>query len=85
MLKKKRTYLRTYLGTHKGHIGDTNNNDNNIIFNLIINKYAQNPPQNYREKIKRIAEIKNSQDYELLTLEQQNELFIKLMEIGGHK
>lgn len=68
-----------------GHSRDTNNNDNNIIFNFILNKYAKNPPQNYREKIKRIGEIQNSQDYMLLTKEQQNELFAKLMETGGYK
>lgn len=68
-----------------GHSRDTNNNDNNTIFNLIINKYTQNPPQNYREKIKRIGEIQNSNDYMLLTKEQQNELFVKLMGLGGHK
>lgn len=62
-----------------GHTKDTNNNDNNIIFNFILNKYRKNPPKSFREKIKRIAEIKNSQDYLNLSTEKQRELFIELM------
>lgn len=62
-----------------GHSRDTNNNDNNIIFNLLLNKYRQNFPQTYKEKIERIGEIKNSIDYQKLNIDEQNELFNKLM------
>lgn len=55
------------------------NKDNNIIFNLLLNKYKQNFPQTYNQKIQRIAEIKNSVDYQKLSAEEQDELFNKLM------
>lgn len=57
----------------------TNNKDNNIIFNLLLNKYKQNFPQTYNQKIQRIAEIKNSDDYQRLTIDEQDRLFNKLM------
>ena len=59
----------------------TNNKDNNIIFNLLLNKYKQNFPQTYNQKIQRIAEIKNSDDYQRLTIDEQDRLFNKLMMI----
>lgn len=57
----------------------TNNKDNNIIFNLLLNKYKQNFPTNYLQKIHRIAEIKNSVEYKKLSVEEQDILFNKLM------
>lgn len=57
----------------------TNNKDNNIIFNLLLNKYKQNFPTNYLQKIHRIAEIKNSVEYKKLSIEDQDILFNKLM------
>lgn len=57
----------------------TNNKDNNIIFNLLLNKYKQNFPTNYLQKIHRIAEIKNNVEYKKLSVEEQDILFNKLM------
>ncbi len=75
------TCPRTPNGTSKGHQKDINNNDNNIIFNLLLNKYKQNFPSSFREKIKIIAEIQNSDDYMKLTEQEQMELFYKLMSL----
>lgn len=58
---------------------DINNNNNNILFNLLLNKYRQNYPKNYAEKIKRIGEIKNSKEFASLDSNTQQNLFCKLM------
>ena len=57
---------------------DINNNDNNIILNLLLNKYRQNFPQTYSQKIHLISEIQNSLDYQKLSKEEQNRLFYAL-------
>ena len=67
---------------------NTNNNINNKtnIYKLLINKYKQNLPKNFNEKIQRIAEIKNSLDYQQLSFEEQDQLFMELMVFkGGNK
>lgn len=58
---------------------DINNNDNNILFNLLLNKYRQNYPKNYAEKIEKIGEIKNSKEFASLDANSQQNLFCKLM------
>lgn len=64
---------------------NTNNNINkdNKIYNLLINKYKQNLPKNFNEKIQRIGEIKNSLDYQNLSMDEQDELFMELMSCKG--
>ena len=57
----------------------TNNKDNNIIFNLLLNKYKQNFPKTYSEKVHRISEIKNTVEYQKLSIKDQDRLFNKLM------
>lgn len=60
---------------------NTDNKDNNIIFNLLLNKYKQNYPKTYSEKVHRISEIKNSVEYQKLSIADQDRLFNKLMTI----
>lgn len=60
-------------------INNNNNNNNNILFNLLLNKYRQNYPKNYAEKIEKIAEIKNSKEFASLDANSQQNLFCKLM------
>jgi hypothetical protein len=57
----------------------TNKNVRNNIYLFIINKYKQNFPKNYAEKIKIIGEIKNSKEYQQLSLEEQDKLYLELM------
>lgn len=59
---------------------NTNNNINkdNNIYLLLLNKYKQNLPKNFTEKIHRISEIKNSEEYQSLSFEDQDKLFAEL-------
>lgn len=64
---------------------NTNNNINNInnIYLSLLNKYKQNFPRTFNEKIQRIAEIKNSLDYQRLSIEEQDKLFLELTAYKG--
>jgi len=63
---------------------NTNNNIiNNNIYLLLLNKYKKNPPENFNQKLKKISEIKNSLDYQKLSLEEQEKLFVDLMSYKG--
>lgn len=64
--------------TSKGHQKDTNNNDNNIYL-LLLNKYKQNFPSTYAEKIKLIGRIKKSEEYNSLPVDKQEALFVEMM------
>lgn len=57
---------------------DTNNNDNNIYF-ILFNKYKKQIEEQPRRTIQIVSELKNSADYELLTIEDQDKLFMDLM------
>ncbi len=74
--------MRTYLGTDLGHTGDTNNNDNNNIYLYLFNIYsAKIFGKNFGEKIKLINQCKSEEKYNQLTIEEQDKLFNKLMNI----
>lgn len=60
-------------------MSDINNNNNNILLNLLLNKYKENSPKNYAEKIEKIGEIKNSKEFASLDINTQQNLFCKLM------
>ena len=63
-----------------GQKSDTNNNITNIyLFNILINKYHENPPRNFNDKIVKIGEIKRTDEYNQLSLEDQAKLFTMLM------
>ena len=57
---------------------DTNNNDNNIYL-FLFNKYKKKIEEQPRRTIQIVSELKNSADYELLTIEDQDKLFMDLM------
>ena len=57
---------------------DTNNNDNNIYL-ILFNKYKKQIEEQPRRTIQIVSELKNSADYELLTIENQDKLFMDLM------
>ena len=57
---------------------DTNNNDNNIYL-FLFNKYKKQIEEQPRRTIQIVSELKNSADYELLTIEDQDKLFMDLM------
>lgn len=57
---------------------DTNNNDNNIYL-ILFNKYKKQIEEQPRRTIQIVSELKNSADYELLTIEDQDKLFMDLM------
>ena len=60
---------------------DTNNNINNIYLSL-YNKYKkQIEEEKESKKIRIISECQNCEEYALLTLEEQNQLFLDLMNI----
>lgn len=64
-----------------GHTRDTNNNDNNIYLYL-FNKYSEQiKAENESKKISIISACKNSEEYSLLTSEEQDKLFIDLISI----
>lgn len=66
-------------GQQKDNRTDTEKEYNNNLFILLLNKYKQNSPGSYAEKIKRIGEIKNSKEFASLDSNTQNNLFCKLM------
>lgn len=58
----------------------TNNNDNNIYFTL-FNKYKEQIEKEPNRIVQIISAMKNSADYELLTLEEQDKIFYDLMSV----
>ena len=64
---------------------NTDNNINNInnIYLFLLNKYKTNFPKNFNEKTHKISEIKNSIEYQKLSTEEQDKLFIELMSYKG--
>ena len=64
----------------QGQVTDTNNNDNNIYFTL-FNKYKEQIEKEPHRVVQIISAMKNSADYELLTLEEQDKIFYDLMSI----
>lgn len=60
----------------------TNNKDNNIYL-FLFNKYKkQIEEESANRKVQIITECQNCSDYELLTLEEQEQLFLDLMSIN---
>lgn len=60
---------------------NTNNNINNIYY-ILFNKYKEQiEKENENQRIKIISDCKNCSEYSLLTLEEQEQLFLDLMSI----
>lgn len=57
---------------------DTNNNDNNIYL-FLFNKYKKQIEEQPKKVVQIISKMKESSDYELLTLEEQDRIFYDLM------
>lgn len=57
---------------------DTNNNDNNIYL-ILFNKYKKQIEEQPNKVVQTISKMKESSDYELLTLEEQDKIFYDLM------
>ena len=57
---------------------DTNNNDNNIYL-FLFNKYKKQIEEKPNRIIQIISELRNSSDYDLLTIEEQEQIYIDLM------
>lgn len=57
---------------------DTNNNDNNIYL-ILFNKYKKQIEEQPNKVVQIISKMKESSDYELLTLEEQDKIFYDLM------
>ena len=75
---KIRNNKKNKFGTSEEHQRNTNNNDNNIYIYL-FNKYIERIKQEPKRAVQIISEMKDSFDYELLNLEQQNQIFLDLM------
>lgn len=61
---------------------NNDNNDNNIIYINLFNKYKEQiKKENANKKINIIAECQKSEEYSLLTQEEQDNLFYDLMSI----
>ena len=58
----------------------TNNNDNNIYF-ILFNKYKEQIEKEPHRVVQIISAMRNSADYELLTLEEQDKIFYDLMSV----
>ena len=54
-------------------------NDKNIYYINLINKYKENPPKNFGERLKRIKAIKETNEYCSLDVEEQREMFNELI------
>lgn len=59
---------------------NTNNNDNNIYF-ILFNKYKEQIEKEPHRVVQIISAMRNSADYELLTLEEQDKIFYDLMSV----
>lgn len=57
---------------------NTNNNDNNIYI-ILFNKYKAKIEQQPNRKIQIIGELQKTTDYEMLSLEEQDQIFYDLM------
>lgn len=80
-----RTCPRTCCGDSEGHVPDTNNNDNNIylyLFNIYKAKLEKIEKKDFSRQIKIISECKNSDDYQKMSLEDQNKLYIDLISVS---
>ena len=71
-MNNKRTTSEQQVNTNK-NVKNVNN-----IYLFLLNKYKQNLPKTFAEKIHRISEIKNSEEYQSLSFEDQNKLFNEL-------
>lgn len=60
---------------------NTNNNDNNIYL-FIFNKYKEQIEKEPNRVVQIISKMKDSSDYKLLTLEEQDKIFYDLMSIN---
>lgn len=58
----------------------TNNKDNNIYL-FLFNKYKEQIEKEPRRTVQIISAMKNSSEYELLTLDEQDKIFYDLMSI----
>ena len=76
-MNNKRTTNEQQVNTNK-NVKNVNN-----IYLFLLNKYKQNLPKNYAEKIFKIGEIKKSKEYQMLSLEEQENLFIELTSYRG--
>lgn len=65
-----------------GHSRDINKNDNNNIYLFLLNKYsAKISGKKFYEVIQEIGECKKEEQYNKLTLEEQNKLIVKLLAV----
>lgn len=72
LLNKKRTTAEQSTNTY---------NNNNKYYSILLNKYKENPPKNFWEKLHKINNIKKTKEYKMLNEDERNDLFIKLHEI----
>ena len=66
--------------TSKQHQDNTDNKDNNIYLYL-YNKYKKQIEEEPNRIVQIISRMKETTDYEMLTLEEQDKLFYDLMSI----
>lgn len=52
------------------------------IYLLLLNKYRENKPKNYADKVLMIKAIRDSEEYNQLSDEEQNQLFNEMMKGG---
>ena len=71
-MNNKRTTAEQSLNTY---------NKYNKYYYILLNKYKENPPKNYWEKLHKISELKKTEEYKALNKNEQDDLFIKLHEI----
>ena len=76
-MNNKRTTNEQQVNTNK-NVKNVNN-----IYLFLLNKYKKNLQKNYAEKIFKIGEIKKSKEYQMLSLEEQENLFIELTSYRG--
>ncbi len=69
LLNNKRTTEEQSLNTY---------NKYNKYYFMLLNKYKENPPKNFWDKLHKISEIKKTKEYQLLDIDMQKDLFIEL-------
>lgn len=73
MLKKKITFKVTNGQQTNNKQITTNKNDNNIYIYL-LNKYKRKNKKDFREYMQKMKELTNDPDYELLSVEEKNDI-----------
>ena len=75
-MNNKRTTDEQQMNTNKN-----DKNDNNIIYINLFNKYKKQIEEEPNRVVQIISRMKETTDYEMLTLEEQDNLFYDLMSI----